>query len=106
MLKPIVLALSAAFSLAAFCQPARSDSTQHQTPPERAVMSSASAAPSDSQPCDLMSPEEMRECLATKPHKPGRSAYCDQVSKSRIESCLQQRSAASGASTASNSPAK
>jgi len=37
----------------------------------------------------------MRECLATKPHKPGRSAYCDQVSKSRIESCLQQRSAAS-----------
>jgi hypothetical protein len=93
MIKPAAFAAAVAFSVTAFAQPGA------PKPPQRPVMSSASAAPSTKEPCDLMSPEEMHECLVTKPHAAERSVYCDQVSRRHIESCLRKHeSAATGAS--------
>ena len=38
--------------------------------------------------CKLMSREEMRMCLVSKPGADARGAYCDQVSQAEIEKCL------------------
>ena len=94
MLKPVVFAVTAGFSIAAFCQP-----TQPQAQKEQPVMSSASAGAGASQRCDVMSREDMRMCQVNKPGADVRSPLCDQVSSRLIESCLQQpQSASSGAS--------
>ena len=42
--------------------------------------------------CDLMTPEEMRVCLATKPGDTtgARGPRCDEIAQHQIEMCLQQ----------------
>ena len=92
MLKPVVFALAVSFSVSAFCQPVQPEWSKAEKAKEAAEASRPQSV------CDLMSPEEMHECLVTKPHKGGRSVYCDKVSRSEIESCLQQKDSAGGAS--------
>ena len=51
--------------------------------------------------CDMLSPEEMRVCLATKPGDATgvRSSRCDEIAQHQMEMCLQQNpgGASSGA---------
>ena len=91
MLKPLVFAVSAGFSIAAFGQTGQPEWSRAQK-----------EQPAPSKVCDLMSPEEMRMCLVNKPGADVRSTYCDKVSRNEIRSCLKQReSAGSGASSES-----
>jgi hypothetical protein len=62
--------------------------------------------------CDMMSPEEMRVCLATKPGDATgvRGTRCDEIAQHQIEMCLQQAEksgqASSGATRETSSQGK